>query len=274
MGYCPDWQRQSMKKTGQSGPTTTSSRKDMGSLFHSAPAAQSKSMTRPMHLADGDTEATYKARGMEASSGDNVGFFERLRMGNIDQEGSEAYNRFGAGRGKEVEAETTRLANRASAAASSRSSDPEPMTAADFQRTDKDTTPVGPRTAGDFQREDKDTTPVSMPRRRATSSVSGSTVKAAPVRVASAPDESSAESRRLSRSREMPDQTGAETSRLARMNAAARPYETRADNLYRRNREDAAASTSRREAERAALRDNVRNRSSEEVDPKTLLPKR
>jgi hypothetical protein len=30
-----------------------------------------------------------------------VGFFERLRAGNIDQPGSEAYNRFGAGRGRD-----------------------------------------------------------------------------------------------------------------------------------------------------------------------------
>jgi hypothetical protein len=41
-----------------------------------------------------------KDRGLEASKDDKVGFFERLRMGNIDEEGSEAYNRFGAGRAK------------------------------------------------------------------------------------------------------------------------------------------------------------------------------
>jgi hypothetical protein len=41
-----------------------------------------------------------KDRGLEASKDDKVGFFERLRMGNIDQEGSEAYKRFGAGRGR------------------------------------------------------------------------------------------------------------------------------------------------------------------------------
>jgi hypothetical protein len=41
-----------------------------------------------------------KDRGLEASRDDKVGFFERLRMGNIDDEGSEAYRRFGAGRGK------------------------------------------------------------------------------------------------------------------------------------------------------------------------------
>ena len=41
-----------------------------------------------------------KDRGLEASKDDKVGFFERMRMGNIDEEGSEAYNRFGAGRGR------------------------------------------------------------------------------------------------------------------------------------------------------------------------------
>jgi hypothetical protein len=48
----------------------------------------------------GISEAEDKAAGLKASEGEKVGFFERLRMGNIDQEGSEAYNRFGAGRGK------------------------------------------------------------------------------------------------------------------------------------------------------------------------------
>jgi hypothetical protein len=41
-----------------------------------------------------------KDRGLEASKEDKVGFFERMRMGNIDEEGSEAYRRFGAGRGR------------------------------------------------------------------------------------------------------------------------------------------------------------------------------
>ena len=45
-------------------------------------------------------EAADKEAGLKASKDEKVGFFERLRMGNIDQEGSEAYSRFGAGRGK------------------------------------------------------------------------------------------------------------------------------------------------------------------------------
>lgn len=48
----------------------------------------------------GKTEEQYKKEGLEASKGDKVGFFERLRMGNIDAPGSEAYQRFGAGRGR------------------------------------------------------------------------------------------------------------------------------------------------------------------------------
>ena len=46
-------------------------------------------------------ETADKAAGLAASNMDApMGFFERLRMGNIDQEGSQAYNRLGAGRAK------------------------------------------------------------------------------------------------------------------------------------------------------------------------------
>ena len=41
-----------------------------------------------------------KKRGLSVSKGEKVGFLERLRMGNIDDPKSEAYKRFGAGRGK------------------------------------------------------------------------------------------------------------------------------------------------------------------------------
>jgi hypothetical protein len=47
-------------------------------------------------------EAAAKKRGLEMSNKEApVGFFERIRAGNIDQPGSEAYNRFGAGRGRD-----------------------------------------------------------------------------------------------------------------------------------------------------------------------------
>jgi hypothetical protein len=46
-------------------------------------------------------EAEDKKRGLAASNKEgSVGFFERLRMGNIDDPKSEAYKRFGVGRGK------------------------------------------------------------------------------------------------------------------------------------------------------------------------------
>jgi len=54
----------------------------------------------------GKTEADYKREGLSASKGDKVGFLERLRMGNIDSPGSEAYYKYGAGRGKMIEEST------------------------------------------------------------------------------------------------------------------------------------------------------------------------
>jgi hypothetical protein len=49
-------------------------------------------------------EAEEKRRGLKASEGERVGFLERLRMGNIDDPTSEAYKRFGAGRGRSMPA--------------------------------------------------------------------------------------------------------------------------------------------------------------------------
>jgi len=46
------------------------------------------------------TEEDYKKRGLEESKNERVGFLERFRMGNIDDPRSEAYKRFGAGRGR------------------------------------------------------------------------------------------------------------------------------------------------------------------------------
>jgi hypothetical protein len=54
-------------------------------------------------------EAMAKQRGLDMSNKEApVGFFERLRAGNIDEPGSEAYNRFGAGRGRAAPAEAER----------------------------------------------------------------------------------------------------------------------------------------------------------------------
>ena len=54
-------------------------------------------------------EAADKETGLKASKDDDVGFLQRLRMGNIDDPSSEAYKRFGAGRGRsEAPAEVER----------------------------------------------------------------------------------------------------------------------------------------------------------------------
>lgn len=47
-----------------------------------------------------DDEAAQKKRGI--ASADKVGFFERIRMGNIDDPSSEAYKKLGAGRGRSI----------------------------------------------------------------------------------------------------------------------------------------------------------------------------
>jgi hypothetical protein len=54
---------------------------------------------KPAKMADGG-EVKDKEAGLKASSGEKVGLLARLRMGNIDDSSSEAYKRFGAGRGK------------------------------------------------------------------------------------------------------------------------------------------------------------------------------
>lgn len=47
-----------------------------------------------------ESDAGDKAAGLKASKDEPVGFFKRLMMGNIDKPGSEAYEKFGAGRGR------------------------------------------------------------------------------------------------------------------------------------------------------------------------------
>ena len=65
-----------------------------------------------MTLDDDALEAKYKAAGLAASNAENKkssGFFGRLGEGNIDEKGSEAYNKYGAGYGRKLEAENDRL---------------------------------------------------------------------------------------------------------------------------------------------------------------------
>ena len=54
------------------------------------------------------SEASAKQRGLDISNKEEpVGFFERLRMGNIDDPSSEAYKRFGAGRGRSAQSDSS-----------------------------------------------------------------------------------------------------------------------------------------------------------------------
>ena len=113
-----DWQRQSFAKGGK--PEAAPSQMNPKTWGGPAPSMNSK-IAKPTHpcggmvkgggmanggmvrgYADGGEvdESALKAEGMKQSAGESVGFFKRLSMGNIDQEGSEAYNQFGAGRAK------------------------------------------------------------------------------------------------------------------------------------------------------------------------------
>ena len=78
-----------------------------------------------------------KRRGLAASKGESVGFFERLRMGNIDDPSSEAFKRFGAGRGQ-AEAAKERQAIKAFKGPSERESgspdSPSPFTGSTGER--------------------------------------------------------------------------------------------------------------------------------------------
>ena len=60
-----------------------------------------KPMKKFKRYQEGGDVAADKQRGLDISNKEEpVGFFERIRMGNIDEPGTEAYNRFGAGRGR------------------------------------------------------------------------------------------------------------------------------------------------------------------------------
>lgn len=99
-GKVPEWARQDMRKTAAS--THKEGVKQMGSLFHGAKPKAAKGEIEVEFYADGGEVETLKQEGLKASEGEKVGFFERLRMGNIDDPKSEAYTRFGAGRGQEA----------------------------------------------------------------------------------------------------------------------------------------------------------------------------
>jgi len=66
-------------------------------------------MKKPMKFKryDKGGEVAAKEAGLKASKDEDVGFLKRLRMGNIDDPSSDAYKRFGAGRGLAPASTTT-----------------------------------------------------------------------------------------------------------------------------------------------------------------------
>lgn len=156
MGHAPDWTRQNMKKGG-AAPAKPSIR-DMGSPFHGA---------KMQHFADGGevkSEEEYKSEGLKASADEKVGFFERLRMGNIDDPKSEAYKRFGAGRGRQAEAfsESARQ-SRAKDVVSPEPEDDGSYARVETKRLEKVDPPTGTDLMGTKETEDRGFTPVSAP---------------------------------------------------------------------------------------------------------------
>lgn len=95
-----DWQRQNFSKGGK--PEAPIQRMDAKVAGRSTTMHSKIAKPTVAYYADGGEvdESALKAEGQKQSAGESVGFFKRLAMGNIDQEGSEAYNQFGAGRAK------------------------------------------------------------------------------------------------------------------------------------------------------------------------------
>lgn len=105
-GKVPEWARQDMRKSAGYG--CKPGIKQMGNPFHGAKQVR--------HYADGsvggvkaDDEATLKQEGLDVSNKEAEGRstwenmkagFGRLFEGNIDDPGSEAYRKYGAGRGQ------------------------------------------------------------------------------------------------------------------------------------------------------------------------------
>ena len=72
-----------------------------------------KPMKTKRYADEGLVEEDFKKKGLDSSKEDRVGFFERLRMGNIDNPKSEAYRRYGAGRGRTDADIASRMQDRA-----------------------------------------------------------------------------------------------------------------------------------------------------------------
>jgi hypothetical protein len=154
----------------------------MGSLFHG-----------PKGYADGGEVEAMKQEGLKASADEKVGFFERLRAGNIDDPSSEAYRRFGAGRGQADRQENMRDAAMAEAFKSAKpeqTSEPETMS-----RQEKDAA------YSPLDRQERDALPINQSKPKPAAKAA---VKKTPERSLPDPNEnqSQAETARLNRQAE------------------------------------------------------------------------
>lgn len=185
---CPDWVRKDMSKTG-SGKVSTGI-KDIGSLFHGP---------RPAHYADGGE--VLKQEGLKASnaqfdamSGKDkaLSSFKRLFEGNIDDPNSEAYKKYGAGRGA---AEANRNAPSYEQTEDYKNLMPKSNVTEEQRKKAEADTEVSPM---EMVQPKASTAPkASTPAPKAAPKKKAATPKAPPV--APAKDEAPAESRRLER---------------------------------------------------------------------------
>lgn len=237
----------------------------------------------------GFTEAEDKAAGLEASKDEKVGFFERLRMGNIDQEGSEAYNRFGAGRAK---ADRARAESKPSTSVYRVDSGPGSLGMSD---EDKPSTNVYRVDSGPGKMSTGATKVTPTKRPSAPAPAPARAASSSPYRVDSSPGKLASRADTQSYTRKMGaaaaetapvTDTGSDVGRmLARAPAPAKAapakaapaekkssYETPYDRMNRQNREAEASRRSAADDERATLRKNLRERNTGRVNPNTLLP--
>lgn len=248
----------------------------------------------------GSTEAQDKAAGLEASKDERVGFagLGRFFMGSIDDPKSEAYRRFGAGRGR---AEKVPVEDRVAVPVTKAAPETPKVEMDELEAANQREpipVPAGPRAN-------------IRPGGRPSVSVASSAKPAASKPTAPAPARASAsgayradsgpgklgmnysnEGRSATRLRDPQrgaaaagtapvTDTGSDVGRmLARAPAPAKAapaekkssYETPYDRMNRQNREAEASRRSAADDERATLRKNLRERNTGRVNPNTLLP--
>lgn len=119
-----------------------------------------------------------KERGLAASSGEKVGFWERIKAGNIDDPKSEAYQRFGAGRARADDADarmntTSMMEANSSPAPASAPAEPEMMGPAEPTLSEKQVQRDAPGASGELKAAVKDEVKKPATRKTAAARPSG-----------------------------------------------------------------------------------------------------